>query len=365
VLLIDVSEPDWLARKPLSPSLGDHVFLVRRDRPASELTGSGKGPPFFDISFEELHVDQSWSSVLETLDSSVTGRNVRIVDFEYGINDGVINEEKLRWLERLLALPDRTVIVVSSVSPAYIMTTPAPAQPPAEESSSYFERWRSLLDRFVCVTEEELELRDDEWNRRNTFRTVSRLSASEPKTWLDKETQYNSFLRRLRTEIDPSAAADRKHLIDEISERAETYYAGLWSNCRDDEKLLLYHIAKNGLANARNRRILRRLIARGLVRRGPNLELFSETFRLYVLGAARRQNLVSRAAADRAGSTWDSLRMPFFIIIVSFLLLLFATQKDLLTTTTALATALTTGLPVMMKLIGIFTEQRSGGAAGT
>jgi hypothetical protein len=37
-------------------------------------------------------------------------------------------------------------------------------------------------------------------------------------------------------------------------------------------------------------------------------------------------------------STWDSLRLPFFVII-SFLLLLFATQKDMLTTTTALATA--------------------------
>ena len=48
-------------------------------------------------------------------------------------------------------------------------------------------------------------------------------------------------------------------------------------------------------------------------------------------------------------------------IITSFMLLLFATQKDLLTTTTALATALTTGLPVLMKLIGVFTERRADG----
>ena len=67
-----------------------------------------------------------------------------------------------------------------------------------------------------------------------------------------------------------------------------------------------------------------------------------------------------RASEQRGPSTWDSLRIPFFIVIISFILLLFATQKDLMTTTTALATALTTGLPMMMKLIGVFTERRLG-----
>ena len=133
----------------------------------------------------------------------------------------------------------------------------------------------------------------------------------------------------------------------------------LRARVREDEKLLLYHLAHNGLANARGRRTIRRLMARGLVRRNPNLELFSESFRLYVLEAARREDIVSVDREKRGASTWDSLRVPFFVIIIAFILLLFATQKDMLTTTTALATALTTGLPVLMKLIGVFTERRT------
>lgn len=210
----------------------------------------------------------------------------------------------------------------------------------------------------MIVTAEELELRHQEWKRRKEFRTLSQLTAGAPKSWLEKETAYNPFLRRLREELEPDT--DRAHLIDEIAERAETYYAGLWASCRPDEKLLLDQLARNGLANGRNRRTLRRLIARGLVRRDPNLELFSETFRLYVLAAAQREDVVSRARAARGASTWDSLRLPFFIIIIGFLLLLFATQRDLLTSTTALATALATGLPIIMKLIGVFTEKRMG-----
>jgi len=71
--------------------------------------------------------------------------------------------------------------------------------------------------------------------------------------------------------------------------------------------------------------------------------------------------VAGRCRAEQGTSTWDALRVPFFIVIISFLLLLFATQKDLLTTTTAFATALTTGLPVLMKLIGVFSEKRGAG----
>jgi hypothetical protein len=355
VLLMDVTEPRWMARLPLSPTLGDQIFLVRRDKNVSTLTGDdpmGKGLPFLDISFAELARTDGWDAALETIDSSAAGRNVRITDFESGIHDPEIHPKKLQWLERLLALPDRTVMVISTVTPAFVMTVPPPKDAPPE----YLARWRALLDSFVTVTAEELEMRHEEWKRHQDLRTRSQLMASAPKNWLDKETAYNPFLRRLRDELEPGD--DRAHLLDEIGERAETYYAGLWGSCRQDDKLLLYQLARNGLANGRNRRTLRRLIARGLVRRDPNLSLFSETFRLYVLGAAQREDLVSRARAEQGASTWDTLRLPFFIVIISFLILLFATQKDLLTTTTALATALTTGLPIIMKLIGVFSEKR-------
>lgn len=351
VLLIDVDEPKWLARLPLSPTLGDHIFLVRRDKTLDALSSRypmGKGLPFFDVAFAEFDTEDDWSAMLERLDSSEAGRNVRIVDFEYGINDGAINEKKLQWLERLLVLPDRTVIIVSTVSATYMNTTPPPPQALRAAVLWYYDRWRAMLERFVWVTAEELQLRQDARKR----------PASEPEsqTWLQRETAYNSFLLRLRPELEQHPDPDS--LIDEISERAETYYAGLWASCHDDEKLLLYNLAHNGLANGRNRRVLRRLIARGFVRRDPNLKLFSETFRLYVLAAARREDLVSRSRELRGASTWDTLRIPFFVVIISFLFLLFATQKDLMTTTTALATALTTGIPMIMKLIGSFTERR-------
>ena len=357
VLLIDLDEPKWMSHLPLSPTLGDHIFLVRRGRDIKALTGpepAAEGT-YRDVSFAALDDGERWDEVLETLDSSDAGQNVRITDFEYGIHDGGTNDKKLRWLERLMALPDRTVIIVSTVSRAFVMTTPPPFDVAAGAGVlSYYGRWRALLDRFVSVTADDLELRHEAWERQQKKDSV-RLNWTAP-TWLQRETEYDPFLRKLRDEV--AGDVDRAHLIDEIGERAETYYAGLWSNLRDDEKLLLLQLARNGLANGRNRRVLRRLIARGLVRRDPNVELFSETFRRYVLEAARRENLAERLHALRPPSQWDALRVPFFVLIVAFLLLLFYTQKDLMTTTTALVTAMTTGLPMLMKLLGALTEKR-------
>lgn len=371
VLLIDINEPDWLVPLPLRPALGDFVFLVRRDLDLGRLTANDAkhgGLPFFDVSFKDLDDKNRWNEALEAVEGSRQGQNVRVTDFEYNINDAATNEKKLRWLERLLALPDRTVIIVSAVSPAYLMTTAQPetSTPPAVV---YFDRWRAVLDRFTCIAGEELVRRTKEWSLRQAHPTVSLFWPFEPKDWQTRETAYNTFLDTLSAEIATETAqrrgerrfdamSDRERVLDEIGERAETHYAGLWASCRGDEKLLLCQIANNGLANAGSRRTLRRLMARGLIRRDPNLRLFSDTFRRYVLKAAKDEDIVSRARAQHGPSTWDSLRVPFFVIIIAFVLLLLATQKDLMATTTALAAALTTGLPVIAKLVGVFTERR-------
>ena len=174
------------------------------------------------------------------------------------------------------------------------------------------------------------------------------------RNWLEEETSYDPRLARLSAEV--RHVADKKQLIDEIGELAETHYAALWSNCSLDEKLLLFQLAQNGLANGSNRRLIRRLIARGLVRRDPNLELFSETFRVYVLSRGREEE-VQQYQRESAG-LWSSVRTPMFVIIIAFLLFLFGTQKDVLTVSTTLLTAITSGIPLILKLVGTVTERR-------
>jgi hypothetical protein len=371
VLLIDVAEPLWLRNLPISPTLGDHIFLVRRERTLQSVIGIQNPEGFHTVSFQKLATSDSWIRELIEIDEGESGRNVCVTDFEYEIDVPGMNSRKLAWLEKLMALPDRTVLVVSTVTPLFITIVPESVPP----SSSTFdgpvgsaqealspahsdrERWQSLLGSFVVVTGEQLDLAQTSNSalmrplRQNGSARSVRLAK-----WLWEETRHDPFLRKLAYELDCNS--ERAQLVDELRERADTYFAGLWRSCSSDEKVLLFQLAKSGLVNATNRRIIRRLMARGLVRREPNFKLFSATFRLYVLSAGRREDVVQVAREEHPRSQWDSLRVPLFVVIGTLLLLMFATQKDLLSATTALATVLTTGLPVLVKLIGMFTEHR-------
>jgi hypothetical protein len=237
------------------------------------------------------------------------------------------------------------VIIASTISPPafFILLSNADLK----------KRWTAVLVAFVIATEAQLEAPQTEEAIPMTRDNLA---------WLRGETEQGAFLREIREELAPHAAtADREQLIDEIRERSNTYYAGLWASCSEDEKILLQQLARDGLLNGKDRKAVRRLLARGLVRRRPNLRLFNETFRLYVLAAAKRDDVPLEG--QEGPSAWDVIRLPLFVVIVSAIILIFATQKDLLNLTTGMVAALTTGLPAIVRLFGLFTERRSSSAA--
>lgn len=346
VFLIDVSEPLWLKPPPpLKPSLGDHVFLVYGETDIDKLTkpramNEGALPgfgDFHDVDFAMVGKDRSWHAALEEIDRSPRGQNVRILAFENQLSSSSVTLEKLAFLEKLLALPDRMVIMASRVTPAYVLAT---MREPERT------RWCALLEKFVWVTEEQLDL----------------AAADPPKDpptphlrWLWEECRHTKFLRAVYAELKDHGG-ERDRVKDELRERCGAYYGSLWASCSEDEKRLLYQLAHDGLLNGKDRRNVRHLMARGLIRRDPNLKVFNETFRLYVLSAARRESL--HVPAQTGPTAWDNIRVPIFVVLVTVVLLIFTTQKDLLNLTSGLAAALATGLPAIVKLFGVLTERR-------
>ncbi|HWS73347.1 MAG TPA: hypothetical protein VN605_14640, partial [Thermoanaerobaculia bacterium] len=368
-------------------------------------------------------------------------------DFEYGLDDAKVEEEKLRFLERLLLLPDRPIIIVSRVRPALLLAVvndlPAPksaapielpddtpaktaatAPPPIPRKA----RWENVLAAFVWVTEEQLNLRKEQdqsrreqdaaaaageekkqtlreqleaewlelgqelgalrdstvrsfrttevWKERfnalrayrarrwKEFKSLFKVAPDTDEDWLEEETRHDPFLHSLLQELEAasggrrglSAGQRRRELLDEILERARSHYAALWQSCSPQEKLLLFELAQHGLINGKDRRTVRRLIARGLVRRDGNLKLLSETFRMHILSEGRHENVAELEAA--LSSRWNEIRLPLFIVLVTVAVLVFGTQKDLKEVTTAVVTGLTTGIPLIVKLLGVFTERR-------
>jgi hypothetical protein len=336
LFLIDLHEPLWLTRRPLKPTLGDHVFLIgQRVEQVTE-----EASEFIDVKFKELHESKdanAWDDKLLQIDRADEGKNVRIFDFDHDAANAGLSMKKLMFLERLLALPNRTVIVASAVTPAAFLALIT--------NADLKKRWTAVLDSFVWVTESQLQpvpADEDPHEPRDTAE------------WLRRETSWGGFLERLRGELSPDS--EREQLKDEILERASTYYAGLWSSCSAAEKILLHQLAREGLVNGKDRKSVRRLLARGFVRRRPNLRLFNDTFRLYVLAAAKREHVP--VDTQEGPSAWDTIRVPLFVVFISVVIMILATQKDMLNLATGLVAALTTGVPAIVRLFGFLTERR-------
>jgi hypothetical protein len=376
IFLLDLQAPRWLfSRSKLRPTLGDHIFLTRVSKEADKLIDVSR---FEKFSFAELANDDALAKLLIKLDAGA--RDVLCVDLIATPIDGAAVMRELIFLERMMALPNRTIIIDATVSPLLIQTM-ASAEKPKGARLSPRQRWENVLSRFIWLTEDQLIALKNEartqgvatasrsilFRIRLWWRLTKRLPTltdmlcwtgtdeQRKPEWLFRETRSDAFLKKLADQVAWKKYS-REETLDEIRERAESYYAGLWASCSLAEKLLLHQLAKHGLVNGKNRKGIRRLIARGLVRRAPHIRVFSETFRRYVLDVSNSQPLARME--ERSIGLWNSLRVPVALVTLTIAVIFFASQKDLLNVTTGIVTGLAAGLPAIAKLVGLITERR-------
>jgi hypothetical protein len=199
-------------------------------------------------------------------------------------------------------------------------------------------------------------------DRLRRLRTAAGLGPHEDRAsrWLVEEIAGHEYLRCFVGDLRKGMSISE--LCDEFCERAAGYYEALWLHCSVEERLLLYQIARFGFVNGNNRTLLRRVMARGLVRREGEVRLLSETFRRFVLSRAAEVQKDTVALEDASGA-WDRVRIPLVVVMVAVVAFFFATQKDVVNATSAILTGLAAGLPALLKIVGMFTDRRGAAHA--
>lgn len=341
VFLIDLETPLWLSNLPINGPVGANIFLWRNS-PLAKVVNAASFHVIHLAAIERRrtlasklfgHQSLSWSDALRGVDAAPLNSDVLIVDFEERLDDAAFNSGRLKFLETLVRMPGREVVVVSTLSASYILTAAA-----IKEDER--ERWEKLLYSFVWIPESQLTLK----------------VPARPRTPLEEEIGHDPFLATFLVPLK-NIENDRARVQDEVRERADSHYARLWAGCLPDEKLMLYHLAVHGLLNGRNRRAARRLFARGLIVRSPQIRIWNETFRQYVVDAGRRDE-ISQLADEEQLPMWERMRVRFAIVLVAVLVLLVATQRELFTTTTAVITTFAAALPALIQLVGVLSGTR-------
>ncbi len=177
---------------------------------------------------------------------------------------------------------------------------------------------------------------------------------------LETEGQSDPRIDEIATELQKSPAfvsgsLTRDQILEEIEESADQHYRDVWQSRTGDERVLLEHVARYGLASAASRRVVRQLLAAGLLRKDPELRLMSESFRRFVLEPERRQE-VAVLEQQAAPSLWDRLRVPLALSGLLSLLFLVVTQREALDTTVTMALGVTTAVPTLVKLTSLLAQ---------
>ncbi len=296
------------------------------------------------------------------------GTPVLVKHFEHQRHDPAADAAKLRMVDSLVHDLGSTVIVVQSRE-----ANGSPLGMGSEWSAAIVvpggpEEGRLALESFVLVDAGRLCKGEGGEEKRRWAETaapdgfgspIEKLIASESRC----DPRLKGIWEGVKDGVEEAARrghrASRNEMLDLLGERAEFYYDAIWASCRPAERVVLANIAEDALANEKDRRVLRRLLARGLIRREPEFRVMSETFRQYLVRHAGESKSESSVVK---GSAWDGIRRPMLVVLGSGIFVLFVTQQELWNAANVVILGLSAGVPAFARVIGFFGGRRPDGA---
>lgn len=181
--------------------------------------------------------------------------------------------------------------------------------------------------------------------------------------------QLRSCMSEAETaEIADMAAALRSahpipgaNLAGELGSIAERQYRELWKECSVPERLVLFHVARDGFIGRNSWGLTARLQRRGLLRKDPVLRIRSAGFRAFVLRAEALPTFKEWEARTGAGGA--HVRGALIVAALAAGAFFLFTQRDQVTALATILPALATILSAVPRMFAAIPSNRTSGAS--
>ncbi len=316
------------------------------------LPGSGKGA-FLEEICKKLKQKATIVRVSEVVSADTSKEKFEAVagaeavfvidELEYDLADPEQKTHTLEFLEKLLLLNPKKIVVSSAISPLKYLENYDP-----EEQKALIERWSAVFGRFYL-----------------TYFPLPQPGHERPVGvslgLLYDECYHGHFLHQLypslakwveTLETNGKQDSLREDIILQVQSLCELYYKSLWRQCTTDEKFVLFDLAQDNLVNPKSVKVINELLARGLVvNDGTVLRLMNQSFRNFVMTSISGDEAREiEDYAQRSGS-WSRLRTPLLILLFTLSLFVFITQRGSFNAIIGAIPAFLAGLSVLQKFI--------------
>jgi hypothetical protein len=372
--------------KPYDPP--QHILLIGHPK-SGKRTIASKLKPSQVHDFAEMATTGNWKI------PSHCPKLMVLHHFEFGIDNAEINMKKLCFLEQLIHVLHKKVILLSTIDPLYYLNAGCPDIVVSGEKKTIaagvetLDRWASVLSGFRKVGITDITL--------GGFRNVV-LSMRKKRP----EEEFQRFIRHVVDECDhtaqlrkmgaailrtfrKSSGLTKEQVLEQLLDRADSYYRVLWSTCTQNERLVLYQLAKDGWANPKNELAIQQLERRGLVlipshvcdgkswacdnesafpKEIFGMRIMNESFRRFIRNSQQRDEI---EAWEKEGeqSVWRFLKLSLGILAVALGAWLLYSQQQFFNTVVAYVGALGAAAGVVFKLLGDLRGKAGASSQGT
>jgi len=256
--------------------------------------------------------------------------------FEYGITNHDLNESKLKLLNKMVSDEAKSVVIFSAIQPTAILDF---YEKLVKDTEAFMEKgscectqalrkdwfiykqslrhWKNILAAFQIVYQ--------------PYRADSSFRAAHPLLW--DELNHNDFLRSLQfpvTSYDLEKREEQEEAILRIGSMAEVHYHAIWNSLSNEEKFLLYDLAKDRFVNLRNRKVINQLLSKGLIRYRDSLQIMNKSFNNFItVAVGYDEEMKMQQELSRKG-TWSTVQLVLVFSLVGIVSFLALAQQDLM-----------------------------------
>jgi hypothetical protein len=293
---------------------------------------------------------------------------VAVDHFEFDLDNPNTCLLKLKLLEQLLYVRKKLVILLSAVDPMFYLAAGSPEivtptggdnEPPAQ----ILGRWAAVLNQF-----DKLKMaRAAEQSPGGSPAGPERPCPRELVEMIESECHHTAQLRDIgRAMLERhcnGAPPSKAQFVEELLDRADTYYRKLWSNCAQQERLVLFQLAQDGWANPKNDCAIQQLQRRRIIRRTLGFHIMNESFRRFVR-TAQTPDEVAKWEQDEEHSAWSAMKLGLATAAMMFGAWLLYAQQDVFQLGIGYLAALGTASGAILGLARNLTGRGGAGKAG-
>jgi hypothetical protein len=279
-----------------------------------------------------------------------------ITGLEWHIYDVSKHTTYLEKVERFMRSTDQRIVVCSPFEFDYIKMVIyryyGGERMQKEQQNNYLHllsRWEAIFQRFYKFNGTLVELNEDPPEKPTLNYILERELIIAPE-----------LIDTVRSNLEPGMEGDKPLTADQrrevevlilgIQHLLEPKYYSIWNSCTDMEKLMLYDLADDGMANLKNRFLINKMVTNNLILRNPYPRIFSESFRNFILTSVREEEIKELEITVRRSGNWNSIRFFYLTIFLALAMFLIVIQGTSVDRAMAIITSILAFFPALLKM---------------